>query len=268
MNLHDRLGTKIEAKEFPKENFGLDLSSSRIDWCRGKEVIFKNCNFSHSQIKNCYFHRSRFENCNFTGCVFLDSNFRGAIFINCDFKYAFFKGTLVDSHKVIANRHIWPNASRDLIRSLRKNAESLGDVEDARACLFAEMDASEEHWIQVKKGVTWYYTDHYTKIDKFIKAPYKLLGLRASRLVWGYGESPFRLVVSIALLLVANSLARSLVYEDPTFFDCLARTIEIFIGTPGNNPEFPRWWTISIVFVRYFTIGLLASVIYRRFSRR
>ncbi|NIK02240.1 pentapeptide repeat-containing protein [Xanthomonas cannabis] len=267
-NLKERPEKEVDSKEFPEKNSELDLSNTRIEWCRGKKSTFKNCDFSQSQIKSCYFHQSKFENCNFTGCVFIDSNFRGAVFIDCDFKYALFKNTLVESRKIINNRHIWPNASRDLIRSLRKNAESLGDVEDARACLFAEMDASEDHWIQVRRGVTWYYANHYNNFDKLFRSRYKLFGLKASRLIWGYGESPFRLILSIALLAGINSWARSLFYEKPAFFECLARTIEIFIGASGSYPEFPRWWTISIVFARYLTIGLLASVIYRRFSRR
>ncbi|WP_456362395.1 pentapeptide repeat-containing protein [Xanthomonas arboricola] len=240
-----------------------------IEWCRAKKSFFKGCSFAHSQFKSCYFHQARFEDCNFSGCSFVESNFRGATFINCDFKYSTFKSTSIDARAVIKNRHAWPNASREVIRSLRKNAESLGDVDDVRMCLFAEMEASEEHWRNIKVRNQQYYSNKYSRLQSVVESRYRLLGLWLGRYLWGYGESPLRLLIATIALIITNALARSLLIIDhPPISQSFIRTVDILLGINGFSPAFPLWWEALIVLSRYVTLGLFASVFMRRFSRR
>jgi hypothetical protein len=267
MEFRKLLGEKIEAVDFGHEVSGQDFSNCRIEWCRGKRTSFKGCKFTHAVLRNCYLHQAHFENCDFTGCSFSETNLRGATFIGCDFRYASLRATAIEGKQILKNLPYWENARRELLRSLRKNAESLGDLEDVRRYLRAEMDASAEHWRSALRAVTPYYQSHYPGAHGKIAAATRLCGVKVSKWFWGYGESPTRLMSSTILWSI---FVTALVVHNfnawPSALKFTWATLLGFHVDAGASVGF--WFTLLIAASRYIFIGLFATVFVRRFARR
>lgn len=264
----DRPGRRIEAKNFPPEVKGENFSDCRIEWCRAKKVVFIECDFSASLIKNCYFHRASFQNCRFVGCTITESNMRGATFAGCSFEYATFRSTYVDGRSILKNLPAWENARRELLRGLRKNAESIGDVEDVRMFLAAEMNASEEHWRSAYRQIDGYYVRHYEGLIRGRIVPFcRMLGTRIGRYFWGHGDSPLRLLIS---LVVWIAIAAALV-KPSSWGEYMLAAKEVFaivLGLPSRGIGVSEWLMMALAASRYLFLGLFATVFVRRFARR
>lgn len=270
LKLSDRPGQKIESKDLPKLVTNEDFSNCRIEWCRGKEVVFQDCNFSSSLIRSCYFHKAVFKNCDFTGAAFVDSNFRGAKLTGCDLKYAVFRGTQIDASQIVANLPHWENAQRDLLRSARKNAEAMGDAEDVRLLLRAEMTASEEHWRSALRAVTSYYRNHYPgwrgRVESFIR----LWGVRLGRWFWGHGESPSRLALSFFFWVLTWSVYLRFSADATPIYGAVSAVLGVILLGNGGSSELSISGPVMLVLAasRFLFFGLFVTLVVRRFARR
>lgn len=265
----DRPGEKIESIDFSPNIANENFSNFRIEWCRGKKVKFRKCNFASALIKNCYFHEAEFVDCNFTGCSFTESNFRNAKFVGCDLRYAVIRNSFFETKAIIDNLPEWENARRDLLRSARKNAESHGDVEGARLLLRAEMEASEEHWRCAVRGSTNYYREHYPKPWGVVSSFIKMWSFRAGKWFWGHGESPLRLTTTLLIWLSIWVLISSS-WNVTRFDNAAPEILGAFLGveSPAHVSTLGRWAQLALTGSRFVFLGLFVTLFVRRFSRR
>ncbi|MFB9036936.1 pentapeptide repeat-containing protein, partial [Xanthomonas arboricola] len=239
-NSEDRPGTKIEGKYFTSAVHNEDFSNCRIEWCRAKKIVFVQCNFSSSMIKSCYFHRADFIECNFTGATIVDCNMRGASFESCRFEYASFRATYIESSSILRNLPSWENVRREFLRGLRKNAESVGEIEDVRKFFSAEMEASEEHWRSAFRQVEGYYVKHYSGFfNGRVKPFWKLFSIRMSRLFWGHGESPWKLVMSIVVWICLMTIIFLSPRSAQDFAFKAGELLSLMVGAPITNNSVP-----------------------------
>ncbi|WP_312914927.1 pentapeptide repeat-containing protein [Stenotrophomonas sp.] len=264
-----RPGDKVDAQEFSGEVKGRDFSNSRIEWCRAKGVSFVDCDFSSSLIKNCYFHRASFKNCKFVGCTIVESNMRGVSFASCDFEYATFRSVTLEAQAILRNLPSWANARRELLRGLRKNAESIGEVEDVRLFLAEEMRASEDHWRSALRKDQRYYAEHYSGfIRGFVQPNIRLRGLQLGRLFWGHGDSPFRLLLNLFLWVIFAAIILVLDYSDLRFLSAMKSVVSVILGVSSGNGPMPEWLVLALAASRFVFLSLFAAVFVRRFARR
>ena len=270
ISIPKRPGEQISERQFEETAVGIDFNNCRLEWARGKKITFKKCNFSSSLIKNCYFHKAHFIECDFTGALFQDSNFRGATFDQCKFEYAQFRGTLIEANQLLKNLPSWENTRRELLRSLRKNAESIGEVEEVRRYFWCEMEAGIEHWRAASKGVAGYYLDHYPGPWGRFTSFYRWLVLVVSKWAWGHGDSPLKLVCStLAWLVLLSFMAQPCIDGSPEFIEILTSILATLLGVPLTNTlALPQWVLLIAGASRYLFLGLFATVFVRRFARR
>lgn len=275
-HLSTKFSSRLDGVEFPMIVEGECFRLFRIEWSEGKSVEFRQCDFSRSLISRCYFHRAKFINCNFTGACFSDTNLRGAAFVQCKFEYAQFKNTLVDAGPMLDNMPAWENVRRELLRSLRKNAESIGEMADVRKYFYAEMDASAEHWRSAFRQTTGYYKQHYSGWSSSLNSLMKLTTLKISKWFWGYGDSPAKLLTSVTVWVLLLSIVLSSVLDAPhggwnatQSSHLCANTWLVFLGVSSPlSAELDSWLLALIHLSRYVFLGLLASVAIRRYTRR
>jgi hypothetical protein len=265
--------TLLEDVDFGPQVQSRDFRSCRLERVGGKKTCFIKCNFHSAIFKNCYFHQAVFVDCTFTGATILDTNFRSARFENCKFEYVTFRNTSIDVNQILSNLPSWENARRELLRILRKNAESQGDIEDVRRYLKEEMEASAEHWRSAYRQVSSYYVQHYNGFVRRADSFLRFAGIKFSKHFWGYGDSPLRLGIALALWLFLCSIfvqyvdaSNGLIVSAAAIF----RTCAIFFGTNTGIRDAltGSLLEIGIVASRYVFLGLLTAVLVRRFARR
>jgi hypothetical protein len=165
-----------------------------------KDARFSDVDFSYSTFVRCYFRGAEFRGCNFTGCRFIDCNLRNAMMVNCSLLYTEWQQTHVSPDLILANAPEWPNIRRELMEALRVNSLSQGDGVSARKYLLASMRASIEHQKRIVKRHNHYYANKYGPKDQFL-ASFRLMALQSERFIWGYGESPYKLILCGAILV-------------------------------------------------------------------
>lgn len=243
----------------------------------GKRIHFKDCDFSYCIIERGYFHDAKFENCKFIGTRFISCNFRSATFAMCDFSYATFFTTIVSHTEISKNLPDQPNKRRDLIRSLRANATSMGDQEANNSLLSHELEANTEHYRRLFSSNHSYYAK-YSQSEKIV-ALFKYVALRAEGLAWGYGLSPLRLLLWLfaAVLLSGTTLAfagQENVILNAELLSSIGRNalmsafavLDLALVSSTTINAHPLVFGF-LVTVRVIILGLLITVVYRRYAR-
>lgn len=267
-----RPGAKMEELQFAGAISGQDYSGCRLEWCRGKAAVFSNCKFHSALIRLCYFHRAKFIDCDFTGAIIIDSNLRGARFENCIFKYTQFRNTLVELDQVLINLPEWENCRRELLRNLRKNAESVGEIEDSRIAFKAEMESSLEHWRKAWKQPDQYSQSHHPGIKGRLLAMRQRTALTIQKYYWGYGESPMQLLLCSLIAICIFAFLLRPVGQPEEALSYPAKVFELAVGLVGGKTTLlndrGRLFSLCFGLFRIGTIGLIATTIVRRFVRR
>ncbi len=191
------------------------LQYSHMSDVGAKGVEFTDCDFSYSVFLRVYFRNAKFVRCKFVGCEFERCNLRKAEFSECDFSYARFLLTQMDPMDLFDQLPPRPNVRRELARTLRKNAESIGDIEAVHACFGYEMRQTENHLKQAAAGQEEYYRKKYPKRLQRIGFRARLWLHVFSGLSWGHGESPAKVVCAFAV--VAFMLGAALAARAPSF---------------------------------------------------
>ncbi len=250
--------------------------------CRFEDAYFKeaellHCEFHHTRFVHCYFRAANFSGTNFRGCLFDFCNFEGAKFHDCDLEYSEFLNSRIKYSQLSGCFPKWPNVLLRFARNLRKNAQSLGDAEEYRRFLSLELQASEQHDLNVFTKYDNYY--HKYSFMERVAAFKRWLFTKVDRLVWGHGERWSRVLWTAALVAVFFALLFQFTNAhlqnmptNPTFWNFLAYSVSKLLGvdygtvTPANG-----WARVLILGERvagFIVLGFLVTSFYLRISKR
>lgn len=244
------------------------------------KVTFKKCDFSFCTFDDAYFRDSIFEDCNFTSIKCNNSNFRGAKFIRCKFKYAQFNQTILEEIDLISNAPIEANLRREFMMTLRKNAESIGDIKSIRRIIKEELRAERTFHTEAWKHKSSWYKSKYPKIQQRAHHFAKSFLLSIDRFFWGHGEHPIQFVISMILITgffgaliyffgIGIDMNRSLIGSINDLWRGIELAGIVFLDAPIPYKEkIPGILISGIVAFRYISIGLFTSMVFRLLSHR
>ena len=230
-----------------------------------KNVDFRYCIFDAAYIRNC-----SFEDCDFTGCRFVNCNLAGSCFNGCKFDYATFDKTNVDNDILEVGCPGPENLKLKFARSLRLNYQQIGDAKSANIAINIELQATEDHLHKAWKSKESYYRKKYKGISRF-KVFGEWLEFKLLDLVWGNGESTWKLcrTVLVALLIIAG--VHAIGFDDPTlvksYSEALYISPQVFLGVLEPS-VYPKLYLTAILLVRLIMFGFFMSIIIKRFNRR
>ncbi len=242
-----------------------------------KKLKFKDCDFSYCIFDRAYFHACEFEDCKFIGARFTDCNLRNTTFDGCDFEYTIFKSTLVSHNQMLKNLPAWPNVQRELLITLRINAENIGDGEAIKEYIRYELAASREHLKKAREGKEKYYAKKYKGPWNKIKIYWQSIWLWIDWHLWGHGEYPGKLFGTIVGILFVLTFFRLIsghsLNDESTFYEVFSLYLDYFLQNlyvfVGIMPDkFPQNLAALLALTRYISLGLFISVLYKRLARR
>jgi hypothetical protein len=272
-------GQRLVRKRFIRECANRDFSYFHLQDCEAKAMKFRRCIFQHCVFERCYFRNVIFEDCDFTGARFIDCNLRGGQLITCKLEYTSYRGTVLDRAQFASNLPLWENVKGEVARSLRINAQSLGDFESVNYFINVEMDSTLEHWRRALLQRESYYQQKYSGIGR-LKALWKFTYYWLDRVLWGHGERPGRIARNIlvvlgilALYLTCSTLtsvsASTFGQGLSTFVSSFRTSASLFLGVdPGAAQTVP--WLVKMIAAtcRYISVAVLLAVLTKRLSRR
>jgi len=268
--LQDTILTKIA------EN--IDLRDCVWNNVGAKKIEIKSANFSYGLLEDCYFHNVTFLDCNFTGCRFIRCNLPTSSFVRCDLQYANFEKTQVERTSILQNKPERPNVARELFRNLRTNAIGIGNRDDANAYIDAEIKANSEFLRRAVFNLEPYYERKYPFWPHKPKLLIKYAFNWVSRLFWGHGESFWKLVftsITICLFISTSDWLTNgtLKQADRPYINDLIEHIGhgfdawLNLGISGGG-HLSSWASVILTLLRYVSLGLAFSILYRRNSYR
>lgn len=154
---------------------------------------FRNCVFVE-----CYFRKSEFRDTTFVGCKFINCNFTHVSIRDCDFRYAEFRGSTPPFLEMLHSAPQQANLRHELFEGLARVAEASGNATEARRYRVAAIDALDLHLRAAVRGDSAWYREHFDLVGR-VQAVFRLGWHRLNRLLWGHGESAWRLLSSAAI---------------------------------------------------------------------
>jgi hypothetical protein len=162
------------------------------------------------------------------------------------------------------------NLKLKFARTLRTNFQSLGDYEGVNLAIQVELAATELHLKKAWGSPEAYYRAKHKGLDRF-RMFLSWLAFRALDLVWGNGESTWKLVRSVALLFVAMAVVHVIVELNPgrlpDYWKSFWMAPQIFFGV-YSPPSYAKWYLALICFLRLTAFGFFMAIILKRFNRR
>jgi hypothetical protein len=240
------------------------------------EAEFEDCDFRYSVFDRAYFRGAKFTNCRFDGARFLDCNFKNAHFYKCDLKFVQFQRCLLDINDLIASLPSEPNIRREMLQNLRANATTMGDYASQRLLILQEVEATKRHYQYALSGFDSYYKKKYLGIWPKFNAAARLTWLQINGLIWGHGEKPFRLLLSLVVLLCLlafinfwDVMPRTAWLESGSGLRPLEYVVRLFLNmSPDSTFRGYAFVDYTVVIMRYVYIGLFISILYRSISHR
>lgn len=231
---------------------------------------FTNVNFKYSFFDACYLRNCHFDTCDFTGCRFAGTSFHGSSFSGCKFDYAYFEKTLIDNDILDTECPSPENLKMRFARGLRMNYQQLGDAASANKAMGVELQASESHLRKAWQSNESYYRKKYAGWKRFW-AFAEWFEFKALDLIWGNGESAFKLIRAALFILVLISLYDVLMFREPqvlsNYIQAFFNSPQILLGT--MSPEsYSSASLAAILFVRLILFGFFMSILIKRFNRR
>ena len=264
-------GFQIQGATFQHSIFeNVGVRNQKFDERDNKdEVDVADCDFSHCVFTRCYFRYVRFRNCTFTNCRFVDCEFPESILSVCKLPYAQFQNTNIDVGNILSNLPPHENLQVGVLRSARMNYSNRGEGDRARKCFLKEMSASTVHHWKIAWDKHSWFRDKYkgaTRLFGFLT----WLQLKIEYWLWGYGESPLKLVAWALALIMGFSVA----YLDPgvSFREALRISAFAFAtvgyGKPLTADTHGLDWILVESVIGVLFIGLLAASLFKWISRR
>jgi len=257
------------------EKFDSDVSNANFSnklfirlIAKGKH--FEKVDFKYTYFDSCYLRNCVFDSCDFTGCRFIGVNFYGTSFSGCKFDYATFERTTIDSDILDTECPGWDNLKLKFARTLRMNYQQIGDSKSANKAIKVELAATEVFLFKAWKSNESYYRIKYAswkRLGKFFEwINFKLLDT-----IWGNGESTFKLIRSVIIVLIAMSVIDVLAFKNITqvssYLHSFLEMPSAFLGI-SSPPGYPKSYLSFIFFIRLVAMGFFMSIIIKRFNRR
>jgi hypothetical protein len=262
--------TKIEDKKIDADLVDADLSNRLFVRLVAKEKRLQKIDFKYSIFDTCYLRKCAFDSCDFTGCRFVGTSLYGSTFLGCKFDYSTFERTIVATDMLRDCCPAPENLKMKFARTLRVNYQQLGDAQAANMAIRVELDATKEHLWKAWRSNDWYYRQKYAK-EKRIKAFLDWIGFKFLDWIWGNGESAWKLLRAVIILLALISLRDVFAHRDPwqvhSYLSAAMQAPQIFFGTLWPS-YYSSGYLAVIVFCRLVAFAFLMSIIIKRFNRR
>lgn len=280
-----------ESEQFKhlEQNDGVDDGTTVRDpalvRCLLRDKYLRKVRIVGGRMQHCRFERTnlrdaRLERVDLTGSVFVECNLQHATFDRCKLWYVTFERTQIDYSNILDSLPDEPNLRRQLLQSLRANAQSLGDNQRANLLHVLELSAERHELANIVIGATPHYRERYSAWAR-IQALGALGSWWMQRLVWGHGLALWNValfgavtVLTFALLCVLTPAAyvvrsaapRQLTFPEALYYSLISFTTGGFGDIlPGN--DWARLITgaeglFGVVFLAFF-----AAAAYRRLGR-
>jgi hypothetical protein len=155
-------------------------------------------------------------------------------------------------------------------RTLRMNYQQLGDAESVNKAIRIELEATEVHLHKAWSSNESYYRKKYTGLKR-LETLIEWTNFKIFDLVWGNGESPWKLLRATILILLLMSIIDVCKFKNTqsiySYTQAFFEAPQIFLGTlsPSNYPS--PYFTL-ILFIRLVAFGLFMSILIKRLNRR
>ena len=176
----DLRGLRIEQTQIDKAY----LRNVNLRWAVFRDVGFKNarfvgCNLSQVHFSDCYLRRAQFEKCDLVNSRFESCDFSQAAIAESRIDFASFRNCEIGLDVIRFRPDATPRAMVRVCRGLKLNAMSMGNFADAGELTYMEKTYERlGHWRDGAWG--------------------RWLGSTLQNLLWGYGEKPWRLALTMA----------------------------------------------------------------------
>ncbi len=235
-----------------------------------KGRTFQNVKFKYSIFDTCYLRDCKFDSCDFTGCRFVGSNLYGTKFVGCRFDYSWFERTLLDNSILDTGCPGLDNLKLKFARTLRMNYQQIGDSQSANKAIRVELEAQQSDLYKAWHSNESYYRKKYTGLLR-ARMFTRWVSFKILDIVWGNGESPWKLIRTACILLAGLAVIDATFYNDwhlvGSYVSGLAKSSEVFFGTLTPS-DYPSWYLTIILISRLIMFGLFMSILTKRFSRR
>ena len=150
------------------------------------------------------------------------------------------------------------------------NYQQIGDAKSANKAISIELQATEVHLHKAWKSKEDYYRKKYKGFER-IKRYGEWLEFKLLDFIWGNGESSWKLIRAVLIVLLFIILIHSILFDDSSliksYVEALIISPQIFLGFL-NPPEYPMLYLTVIFLIRLIMFGFFMSIIVKRFNRR
>lgn len=257
------------------QKFDSDVENSKFENYLFTRVVakgrkFSKVSFRYSVFDGSYLRDCFFDSCDFTGCKFVGSSLHGSKFSGSKFDYATFERTIIDSTVLDTECPGHENLKLKFARTLRMNYQQLGDVDAVNKAILIELQATELHLHKAWESTEAYYRKKYVGWER-AKSFLKWLTFRVLELSWGNGESTWKLLRTVSLVLgviaISDLALRDESLSAAIFWDSVLIAPQIFFGVKAPI-YFNGFALTTIHIVRLILFGFFMSIIIKRFNRR
>src|SRR5260370_24852299 len=191
-----------------------------------------------------YFGDCLVDSWDFTGCRFVGSNLYGAKFSGCKFEYSWFERTLIDNSILDTECPGLDNLKLKFARTLRMNYQQIGDAQSANKAIGVELEAEQSDLYKAWHSNESYYKKKYAGLRR-PRVFAKWLSSKILDIVWGNGESPWKLIRTTGVRLAALAVIDAAFYNDwhlvGSYFSVFGKSSRLFFGTL-TPPLYPSWY--------------------------
>lgn len=235
-----------------------------------KKVTFRNVSFQHCVLDGCYINKCVFDSCDFTGARFLGCNFHQSSFSGCKFSYATFERCQIDDDILEGEAPLEENLRVKFARSLRMNYQQLGDAKAVNKAISLELSATATYLHKSWASKNNYFRKKYPGFKRLGQV-FKWLDFWILNFIWGNGESIFKLIRSIAIIVMLITLYDAGLHGSPrgleSYLNSLISAPAIYLGV-SSPTTYPLLILSVIAAARFISIALLTALLIKRFGRR
>ncbi|MBL0734897.1 MULTISPECIES: pentapeptide repeat-containing protein [Stenotrophomonas] len=235
-----------------------------------KKISFKNVSFQHCVFDSCYLNNCVFDSCDFTGSRFVACNLHQSSFSGCKFEYVTFERSQIDDDILESEAPSRENLKMRFARSLRMNFQQVGDAKAVNRAIRLELEATSVYLKKSWSSSETYFSKKYPgwkKLPQFLK----WVEFKALDVIWGNGESTFKLVRAIVATHVAIAIYSTVAFSDPwdirSYLSNLALAPGVFFGI-SNAYDYPVWVSGMVSACRLLSFAFLTAILVKRFGRR
>lgn len=235
-----------------------------------KKIRFKNVSFQHCVFDSCYLNNCVFDSCDFTGSRFVACNLHQTSFSGCNFEYVTFERCQIDDDILESEAPSRENLKMRFARSLRMNFQQVGDAKAVNRAIRLELEATSVYLKKSWSSSETYFSKKYPgwkKLPQFVK----WIEFKALDIVWGNGESTFKLLRAIVATHVVIAIYSTVAFSNPwdirSYLSNLAAAPGVFFGI-SNVYDYPVWVSGLVSACRLLSFAFLTAILVKRFGRR